>query len=465
MVNLLNVATESISSANFSNTEKLAMLSDALEERQTQLDNVFLLISSFAILFMQAGFLMFEAGSVRTKNSRSIMFKNIVDACVCALMWYLFGFSVVSDGYPFDTLQVEPVDTTGWIVSYAFAATSCTIVSGGVAGRVLLAPYMLFSCIMCAIIYPMAAKWAWVEGQFLADMGYLDFAGSGVVHMIGGASAFVGAAVAGPRFGRFTRTGSRPIAGHSDVYVVIGTMILWFGWFFFNAASSGGTDPDSLALSNRAAFNTLLASFASGVVAVQVSIRFYGAQKLDFISSCVLAGLVGVTAPCAFISGTSAIVIGAFSVPVYMFGDWALDKLKVDDPVNATPVHFLCGAWGLLSCGLFHSEEGLLMTGKTHLMIAQVVGVLVMAAWSGGIAFLFFGILSKVSTIRCHRDDELVGLDFKYCDGYTYEVMDEAAKLEQMETKEAWNRMAGVKGGSLVSTQESKTAAVTPVVE
>ena len=436
------MALEQINWTNVTTAKKLELLSAALDERQVQLNNVFLLISAFCILFMQAGFLMFEAGSLRAKNGRSIMFKNVVDACVCGGTWFFIGYSVSTGTTDPSTnwINVDPSETTDWILSYAFAATACTIVSGGVAERLLLAPYMLFSMLMSAVIYPLAAFWAWHTDGFLARMGYVDFAGSGVVHMVGGASALVGAIVLGPRIGRFTRSGSRRLSGHSDVYVAIGTLILWFGWFFFNAVSSLAADPESLAASNRAAYNTLLASFGAGVVSVKVCVFHYHAQKVDFIGSAILAGLVGITAPCAFVSSFSAIVIGAVAVPIYIFADWALDKLRIDDPVNATPVHFACGMWGLLACGFFHEEEGLFTTGKTSLFVAQLAGIGVMAGWSGGIATVFFLAAKKLFKIRCNRDDELVGLDFKYCDGYNVQQMDAAMRQELAETEAAMTR-------------------------
>jgi Amt family ammonium transporter len=304
-----------------------------------------------------------------------------------------------------------------WFFQMVFAATAATIVAGAVAERMKITAYLAYSFIIGAIIYPIYGKWVWGGGwlgtlTIMGTEGVRDFAGSGVVHMVGGLAALIGAAMVGPRIGRFNADGtSNPIKGHSLPFVVIGTFILFFGWFGFNPGSTLAATELRISV---IAVNTFLAGVAGAIVALYWTFAKTG--KMDIIMACngALVGLVGITAPCAYVAPWAAVVIGGVAV-VFMMGMAALlERMKVDDAVGAVPVHFAGGIWGLLAVGIFadgtYGVSGLI-DGNVGQLLLQLVDIAACIAWVAPTAFLTFWIIKKTIGLRASRKEELEGLD------------------------------------------------------
>ena len=304
----------------------------AFDEIEWRLDSIWILVMCFLIFLMQLGFLLLEAGSVPEHHTKMIMAKNISDTCFGALGWYFMGHYIYTRGTVFVNGDAE---LSSWITSYVFAVTTSTILSGGVACRITYLSYLIYSTILACWVYPMGARWAWGEGQWLHDMGYLDFAGNGVVHTIGGASALVGTMALGPRKNRFTPAGedTEP-EGSSTTNRILGFFVLWFCWYAFNAGSSGGVTGPALALAARAAINTLLASASAGCVGIFIGLSS-PRKLLTILINCVLGGLVAITAGCAFVDTYSAISIGIGGAVVSNLTSLFLIKRQIDDPVDA----------------------------------------------------------------------------------------------------------------------------------
>ena len=320
---------------------------------------LWVLLAAILVFFMQAGFGMVEAGLIRAKNAANVLMKNLVDFCFATLGYYTFGFAIMygSSGLLVGTSgwfmfgAESPVETLPlpvfWLFQAVFAGTAATIVSGAVAERMRFVSYLVYSFLITAFVYPVVGHWVW-GGGWLSNMGFHDFAGSTVVHGVGGVSALIAAWMLGPRIGRFQPDGTpRHIGGHSMPLVTIGVFILWFGWYGFNAGSTlGFEDPETV---GRVAMNTTLAAAAATLAAMITSwIRF---KKPDLVLALngALAGLVGITAPCAAVGDGAAILIGIVAGILVVFGiDW-LNHLQIDDCVGGFPVHGLCGIWGNLS--------------------------------------------------------------------------------------------------------------------
>jgi Amt family ammonium transporter len=300
-----------------------------------------------------------------------------------------------------------------WFFQMVFAATAATIVSGAMAERTRLDSYMAYSFLISAIVYPIYGHWVW-GGGWLADLGAWDFAGSGVVHAVGGVSAFVGAKLVGARKGKFDGEGQpRSIPGHNMGYVVIGTMILFFGWFGFNPGSTlNGNDPRIAVI----AVNTFLAGIAGGVVAYYIRLVKTGKADVAVTCSGVIAGLVGITAPCAFVDYWAALVIGAVAGALVIFSAGFIEKvLRVDDPVWAIACHGVCGLWGLLALGIFANGDYLdvsgLIDGGTDTFVAQLASMGAVVAWTGVVSFIIFGLIKVGMGLRVSEADEDAGLD------------------------------------------------------
>jgi len=395
------------------------------------------LIAGFLVFFMQLGFAFLGAGLIRSKNTVNYLTKSFMDFCIASLGFWAFGFalmfggskffSVLDQGNPlfgmsgfFLTSESYDVGTIMfWFFQMVFAATACTIVAGAVAERMKIQAYLAYSFIIGAIIYPIYGHWVWGNG-WLATLtigsatGARDFAGSGVVHAVGGIAALIGAYMVGPRIGKFDRDG-RPklIQGHNLPYVVIGTFILYFGWFGFNPGSTlAATDLRISVI----AVNTFLAGATGAVVALYWSLVKTG--KADVVLACngCLVGLVAITAPCAYVAPWAAVVIGALAVPVLLFGAYVVEKvLKVDDAVGAVPVHAFGGLFGLLCVGIFADGTygGIkgLIAGSTDQLVLQVIDIIVMVAWTGATAFITFFVIKATIGLRASREEELSGLD------------------------------------------------------
>ncbi len=398
---------------------------------------IWVLITGFLVWFMQLGFAFLGAGLIRSKNNVNYWTKSFMDFCVSSLAFWAFGFAIMFGGsklFPgledgnsfigwsgfFLTGTSYDVSTAMlWFFQMVFAATACTIVAGAVAERMKITAYLAYSFIIGGLIYPIFGKWVWGGGWLstlaIGDaVGVRDFAGSGVVHMVGGLAALIGAWMVGPRIGKFNKDGTpNVIRGHNLPFVVIGTFILFFGWFGFNPGSTlAATDLRISVI----AVNTFLAGATGAVAALYW--MFIKTGKMDIIMACngALAGLVAITAPCAYVAPWAAVVIGALAVPVMMLTSYIVERvLKVDDAVGAVPVHLGNGIWGLIAVGIFADGtyggvQGLI-TGHFGQLALQLVDVLAVFAWVGPTALLTFWIIKKTIGLRASRKEELQGLD------------------------------------------------------
>jgi len=415
-----------------------------LEDPAAPLDYVWIILASALVFVMQGGFAMLTAGLCRAKNVVNLMMKNLMDFTIGSLAFFSVGFAIM-----FGSSKAGLFGTTGWFlageyydVSYylmflfqvMFAATAATIVAGAVAERLKVKAYFLYSIAVCALIYPVYGHWVWGGGWLSAlpyGVGHVDFAGSGVVHAVGGFLGLAGAIVLGPRIGRFDRHGKpHAIPGHSMTLAALGVFILWFGWYGFNA----GSTLSALELRSAViAVNTTLAASAGAVSSLIVISRKTGKLDVGMALNGAIAGLVGVTASCAWIEAWAAVVVGAIAGGIVVFGVLFFDRIHVDDPVGAVSVHGLNGIWGLLAVGLFadgtyglYTTEGPMVVGLFYgggagQLMAQAIGVAVVIAWAFGTGFILFKILDKaLGSIRVEPQEEIEGLDIGEHGGKAY---------------------------------------------
>ena len=391
------------------------------------LDTLWIILCAVLVFFMQAGFGMVEAGLVRTKNSANVMMKNLVDFAFAALGYFIFGYAIMygTEGLIVGTegwfllgakspVDGVPVDAF-WLFQAVFAGAAATIVAGAVAERMRFTAYLAYSFIISAFIYPVVGHWVW-GGGWLSGLGFHDFAGSTVVHGVGGVSALIGAWLLGPRYGRFNKNGSpNVIAGHNLPLVTIGVFVLWFGWYGFNAGSTlGFGDPVAI---GRIAINTTLAPSIGALVAMAVAWARYGKPDLTIALNGALGGLVGITAPCAVVGTGSALAIGAVAGYLVVACIGWLNRLRVDDVVGAFPVHGLCGIWGTLAVGLFGRAaldapaDGLFFGGGFGQLGTQCLGVAACLGFTAIAMFIVFKVIDATIGLRVSHETELRGLD------------------------------------------------------
>lgn len=387
------------------------------------INTVWTLIAAFLVFFMQAGFAMVETGLTRSKNASNIIMKNLMDFVIGSLIYFSVGFGIMfgvdkmglfgTSGF-FGMSSMEhlglgiPLETF-MIFQTVFAATAATIVSGAMAERTKFLAYLIYSGVITLIIYPIVGHWIW-GGGWLSQKGFIDFAGSTVVHSVGGWSALVGAAIVGPRIGKYNKDGKpNAIPGHSITLAALGVFILWFGWFGFNPGSTlAGTD---MSIGKIAMTTNLSATAAAFVVLIITWIR-YGKPDVSMTLNGALAGLVGITAGCASVSMIGSIFIGIISGFVVVFGIEFIEKvLKVDDPVGAIGVHGLCGSVGTLCVGLFATEGGLFYGGGFQQLGVQAMGVGAVAAWVFATTFILFKTIKATIGLRVDKEHEDAGLD------------------------------------------------------
>jgi Amt family ammonium transporter len=399
----------------------------AKEEATLNLNIVWTCLAAFLVFFMQAGFAMVEAGFTRAKNAINIMMKNLMDFSIGTLAFFLVGFGLmfgVTKGLVGSSLfgfaGIDPA-SSGWewtflIFQTVFAGTAATIVSGAMAERTKFRGYLVYSLFICALIYPVFGKWAWGslllgdEGAgWLEGIGFCDFAGSTVVHSIGGWLALAGAIVLGPRLGKYAPDKkARAIPGHNVSLAALGVFILWFGWFGFNPGSTTTGDGSI----GRIAVTTNLAAAAGAILAMFTAWGLSGKPDASMALNGALAGLVGITAPCATVSPIAAVIIGAVAGVLVVLSVVFIDKvLRVDDPVGAVSVHGVCGAWGTLSCGLFNLDGGLFYGGGVKQLLVQFVGVGAAFAWAFGLGLVLFLVIKHTIGLRVTPEEELRGLD------------------------------------------------------
>jgi len=388
------------------------------------LDTLWVLIASSMVFMMHLGFASIEAGFTRSKNTVSIIMKNLSTVFVGSLMFFLIGFSLAfsGDGAFVGTLDLVAIRGVGagvwdgltipgivfFLFQMMFAATAATIVSGAVAERIKFSAYLLISAVLIAFIYPVVAHWVW-GGGWLADRGFIDFAGSTVVHSVGGWAALATAFVLGPRIGKYDSNGKpQAIAGHNIGLATVGLFILWFGWFGFNAGSELAVD-DAVGI---IASNTFLAAIMGGLATMFVTWKKSGKPDAGMTMNGVLAGLVAITAPCAVVSPHWSLVIGAVGgVIVVVAVDLVELVLKIDDPVGAISVHGVNGLWGTLAVGLFASGEGLFTSGKVGLLGIQALGAGVTFISVVVLCFLLATAVKATIGIRVPEAIEVRGLD------------------------------------------------------
>ncbi len=413
-------------------TPMIAFAQDEPDAVQVVLDNVWILIAAVLVIFMQAGFALVEAGLTRAKNVSNIFMKNLMDFCVGALVFFAVGYAIAFGGD--FTGSGKFIGGGGWFLNgdvftygnldpmvfftfqVAFAATAATIVSGAMAERTQFRSYMIFSAVISAIIYPVVVRWQWGGGWlFQMDTPFHDFAGSSIVHMTGGVAAFMGAAILGPRIGKYDANGKpRGIPGHSMPLAILGCFILLIGWYGFNPGSWLGADP----VIGKIAVTTTLGAAAGAVMAMAVTWLKDGKPDVGMTGNGLLAGLVGVTAGTWVIEPVGAVIIGACAGAIVVFAVAFFDKIKIDDPVGATSVHMVCGAFGTLAVGLFSNIEadgvvkkGLFYGGGTDQLFSQFIGVIAIAAFVAvATGILFYGLKVTIG-LRVPAEEEIEGLD------------------------------------------------------
>lgn len=392
----------------------------ALTDIQNNANFLWTLIAAILVFLMQAGFAMLEAGLTRAKNAVNILMKNIMDFSLGTLGYWAIGFGLMfgvtstgwfgTDGFFLSDFAKDgdPWTYVFWIFQVVFAATAATIVSGAMAERTKFVGYLAYSIVISAIIYPIFGSWAWGSlfhgSGWLEGLGFIDFAGSTVVHSVGGWAALAGAIVLGPRIGKFTKEGKpKAIPGHNLVLAGLGTFILWFGWFGFNAGSTTAaiTDIASIAVTTNL-------SAAAGAFAAMITAWFsIGKPDASMTLNGAIAGLVGITAGCANVSPLSAVIIGLVAGIVVVYSVLFIERvLKVDDPVGAVSVHGVVGAWGTLAAGIFD-------VGGFSLSVVgvQLVGIAAAFLWVFPTAFIMFKIIQKTIGLRVSEEEELDGLD------------------------------------------------------
>ncbi|ASN06457.1 ammonium transporter [Virgibacillus necropolis] len=415
------------------------------ESLELSINLVWVMLAAFLVFFMHAGFAMVESGFTRAKNSLNILMKNFLTISLATLLYFVIGFGLMFgtsaggffgiDGF----LLRGRADIDFFVFQAVFAATCATIISGAVAERIKLSSYIIITIAMTAVIYPVVGHWVW-NGGWLAQLGFVDFAGSSVVHLTGAVGALTVVLILGPRIGKYSGKKINAIPGHNIPLGALGVFILWLGWFGFNGGSTLAADPS---LVPRVVAATLLSTSASLVAAAfYTKLRF---NKIDPSLSLngVLGGLVGITAGCANVSLGGSIIIGLVSGVILVEGIRFLEtKAKIDDPVGAIGVHGICGIWGTLAVGLFDvaGGGGLFYGGGPDLFLTQLVGVVAVIVWTMLTVGSFTYAINKASSIRVSKEDEIAGLDFAEHGSNAYELKE---TLLTSETEPLYGKSIG----------------------
>ncbi len=409
-----------------------------IEDLGLSIDTVWMLLAAMLVFFMQPGFAFCEAGFTRSKNTVNILFKNFVDFMLGSLLFWFLGFGIMfgNDGAGFMGIpnfgdlsfykNSAGLPTEGFLMfETVFCATSATIVSGAMAERTKFDMYVVYSLFISMLIYPIEGHWTWGggwlanadPGSFMANtfgIGFHDFAGSAVVHSVGGVLSFVGALILGPRLGKYDKNGkSRAIPGHNLSLAALGVFILWFGWFGFNPGSqlAASGEVNRVAISH-VLLTTNLAAVAGGVATMIVTWFKYGKPSLSLTLNGILAGLVGITAGCDLVSPLGAVIIGLVCGVVLVYSIEFIDKkLHVDDPVGASTVHGVCGILGTIMTGLLSVGDGLFYGHGAGFLGAQVFGIIVIDAWTAVMGFILFFTIKKTVGLRVTKRIEEEGLD------------------------------------------------------
>lgn len=395
------------------------------------LDNMMLFIAAVLVIFMQAGFALVETGLNSAKNAINILFKNTIDFCLGVVLYFFIGYALMYPGADFAgkyfgynqptfLAEVTPDDIKAgfstapgtlrklnpqvdFLFQAAFCATAATIVSGAVAGRLKFSSYILYTAVITGFVYPVVGFWKW-GGGWLAVMGFHDFAGSLIVHACGGFAGLAGAIALGPRIGRYSPEGKPiPIPGHNIAYVCLGVFVLMIGWYGFNPGSQlAFVGAGNVAAVMKIAVNTTLAGCAGGLVGTFLSWGMFGKPDLTMCLNGILAGLVAITANCDCVDNYESLIIGAVGGVLVVFAIVGLDKLKIDDPVGAFPVHGVNGIWAGIATGIF---------GDGKVLQTQIIGSLAIPAFSFAVMMVVFLFLKSIGQLRVSREEEIEGLD------------------------------------------------------
>lgn len=412
-------------------------------ETKVIVDTLWVLITGMLVFFMNLGFALVESGFAQSKNTVNILSKNFIVFAVSSLAFWVIGWGLMfGNGSGFVGLEGlfgiggadnSPASGDAYSGVYSamswatipllakfffqlvFAGTAATIVSGAVAERIKYISFIVFSFVLVAIMYPITGHWIW-GGGWLAGMGFWDFAGSTVVHSVGGWAALAGVIVLGPRLGKFKDGKINPIPGHNMTSAVTGAIVLWLGWFGFNPGSTMAADPEAI---SRIIITTNSAGIAGILTSTAVAWIVLGKPDLSMTINGLLAGLVAVTAPCAFISVESSLIIGAIAGIIVVFAVIAFDKMKLDDPVGALAVHLVNGIFGTICVGLFAQDKfitnttgnGLFFGGGTTLLVAQLTGIAAVGAFTFVISYIVWYLIKVTLGIRVSEKEEYEGLD------------------------------------------------------
>ena len=382
-------------------------------EIASYVDSLWIVVAGILVMFMQPGFMLVETGFTRSKNSVNIVMKNFMDFSGGAVSYWAFGFALAYGGttlggfLAYGNFFLEG-DAITYFFQVVFAATAATIVSGAVAERTKFSAYLLFQPFICGVIYPIVTHWVWSGQGWLGDLGFIDFAGSGVVHMVGGFAALAGVQIVGPRIGKYDDNGNpQVIPGSSMVAGALGVFILWFGWYGFNVGSAlAAVDVDLAAI----AVTTTLSAAAGSITAMYTSM-ISGKPNVGMTLNGALAGLVGITAGCANVNNLGAVLIGLVSGVLVVYSINFFEKRGFDDAVGAVSVHGICGIWGVLAVAIFDTSDGLFYGGGTSLFGPQLIGILAIAAWAYGTSFLVFKVIDSTVGLRVTAEEEVAGLD------------------------------------------------------
>jgi Amt family ammonium transporter len=391
----------------------------AVEQINGDMGMLWMLIAGILVFLMQAGFTLVESGMTQSKNAVNIAMKNLLDICVGSLTFWLVGYSLMygdtSNGWFFwsGLMQGEGADL---FFQTMFAATAATIVSGAIAGRTKYSTYIIFSIVMTAVIYPISGGWQWQGSGWLTELGFIDFAGSSIVHSVGGWAALVAALMVGPRIGKYVNGKVLPIPGHNQVLATLGVFILWFGWFGFNGGSQlawGGADATA---ASNVVLITNLAAAAGGLGALITTWIWYGKPNLSQTLNGALAGLVSITAGCGNMTASGAVLAGLIGGIIVVFSiEFIEKKLKIDDAIGAASVHGVAGVWGTVVIGLWGVDGdtgiGLFNGGGATQLGIQALGSLAYAVWAVGLSFIVLGILKATLGLRVSKEVEIEGLD------------------------------------------------------
>jgi Amt family ammonium transporter len=380
---------------------------------------LWMLLSGILVFFMQAGFTLVESGMTRSKNAVNIAMKNLLDIAVGSLTYWFVGYSLMygdtSNGWFFwsGIMQGEGADL---FFQTMFAATAATIVSGAIAGRTKYSTYVIFSIVMTAIIYPIAGGWQWQGSGWLTELGFIDFAGSSIVHAVGGFAALVAAYLVGPRIGKYVNGKVMPIPGHNQILATLGVFILWLGWFGFNGGSQLAWGGDDAVAASTVVLITNLAAAAGALGALITTWIWYGKPHLAQSLNGALAGLVSITAGCGNMSAGGAVLAGLIGGIIVVFSiEFIEKKLKIDDAIGAASVHGVVGFWGTIVIGLWGIDGdgpiGLFNGGGSAQLVSQLTGGLAYAVWAVVLSFVVFGILKKTVGLRVTEEEEVAGLD------------------------------------------------------